>query len=56
MIRDALGETSGFKGATGEITYKDGSHIPDKSVALIEVKDGAFSLIEIVVPETVPEA
>jgi branched-chain amino acid transport system substrate-binding protein len=55
-IRDALGETSGFKGATGEITYKDGSHIPDKSVALIEVKDGAFSLIEIVVPETVPEA
>jgi branched-chain amino acid transport system substrate-binding protein len=55
-IRDALGETSGFKGATGEITYKEGSHIPDKSVALIEVKDGKFNLIKIVVPATVPEA
>jgi branched-chain amino acid transport system substrate-binding protein len=55
-IRDALGETSGFKGATGEITYKEGSHIPDKSVALIEVKDGKFNLIKIVVPTTVPEA
>jgi branched-chain amino acid transport system substrate-binding protein len=55
-IRDALGETKGFKGATGEITYKEGSHIPDKSVALIEVKDGKFNLIKIVVPATVPEA
>jgi branched-chain amino acid transport system substrate-binding protein len=55
-VRDALGATTGFKGATGEITYKDGSHIPDKSVALIEVKDGKFSLIEIVVPAQVPPA
>lgn len=55
-VRDALGATSGFQGATGEISYKDGSHIPDKSVALIEVKDGAFSLIKIVVPTVVPEA
>jgi branched-chain amino acid transport system substrate-binding protein len=55
-VRDALGETEGFKGATGDITYKDGSHIPDKSVALIEVKDGKFNLIKIVVPTTVPPA
>jgi branched-chain amino acid transport system substrate-binding protein len=55
-IRDALEETKGFKGATGEITYSEGSHIPDKSVALIEVKDGKFNLIKIVVPKTVPEA
>ena len=55
-VRDALGETTGFKGATGDISYKDGSHIPDKSVALIEIKDGKFSLIEIVVPEMVPPA
>lgn len=55
-IRDALGETTGFKGATGDISYKEGSHIPDKSVALIEVKDGKFNLIKIVVPTTVPEA
>jgi branched-chain amino acid transport system substrate-binding protein len=55
-IRDSLGLTSGFKGATGDISYKDGSHIPDKSVALIEVKDGKFNLIKIVVPTTVPKA
>ena len=55
-IRDALGQTTGFKGATGEISYKNGSHIPDKSVALIEVKDGKFNLIKIVVPTTVPKA
>jgi branched-chain amino acid transport system substrate-binding protein len=55
-IRDALEETTGFKGATGEISYSEDSHIPDKSVALIEVKDGKFNLIKIVVPKTVPEA
>jgi branched-chain amino acid transport system substrate-binding protein len=55
-IRDALGATQGFKGATGDITYAEGSQIPDKSVALIEVKDGAFNLLKIVVPNTVPEA
>ncbi len=55
-VRDALAATQGFKGATGEITYEPGSRIPSKSVALIEVKDGKFSLIEIVVPRVVPEA
>jgi branched-chain amino acid transport system substrate-binding protein len=55
-VRDALGQTTGFKGATGDISYKDGSHIPDKSVALIEVKDGKFNLIKIVVPTKVPAA
>lgn len=55
-VRDALAATAGFKGATGEITYEAGSRIPSKSVALIEVKDGKFSLIEIVVPRVVPKA
>lgn len=55
-VRDALAATQGFKGATGEISYEPGSRIPSKSVALVEVKDGKFSLIEIVVPRVVPPA
>ena len=55
-VRDALAATQGFKGATGEISYEPGSRIPSKSIALVEVIDGKFSLIEIVVPRVVPPA
>lgn len=55
-VRDALAATQGFKGATGEITYQPGSRIPSKSVALVEIVDGKFSLIEIVVPRVIPPA
>jgi branched-chain amino acid transport system substrate-binding protein len=53
-IRDALAATKGWKGASGEITYPPGERIPSKSVALIEVKDGKFNLLSIVVPEKIP--
>jgi branched-chain amino acid transport system substrate-binding protein len=53
-IRDALAATKGWKGASGEITYPPGERIPSKSVALIEVKDGKFNLLEIVVPNKIP--
>ena len=55
-VRDALAATSGFKAATGEISYKDGSHIPSKSVAIVVTKDGKFELIKTTVPKTVPDA
>ena len=55
-IRDALAATEGFKGATGEITYEEGERIPSKSVALVEIVDQVPTLIEIVVPETIPPA
>jgi branched-chain amino acid transport system substrate-binding protein len=55
-IRDALAATTGFKGATGEISYTKDSHIPTKSVALVEAKDGKFELIKTTVPKTVPKA
>ena len=55
-VRDALGATKGFKGVTGTITYENGSHIPSKSVALIEVKDGKNQLLDVVVPKVVPPA
>jgi branched-chain amino acid transport system substrate-binding protein len=53
-IRDALASTKGWKGASGEITYPPGDRIPSKSVALIEVKDGKFNLLNIVVPAKIP--
>jgi branched-chain amino acid transport system substrate-binding protein len=55
-VREALATTTDFKGVTGTITYANGERIPSKSVALIEVKDGVNTLIEVVVPGTVPPA
>lgn len=55
-IRDALQATDGFVGVTGTITYEEGSRIPNKSVAMIQVVDGENQLLEIVVPENVPPA
>jgi branched-chain amino acid transport system substrate-binding protein len=54
-IRDALAATKGWKGSSGEITYPPGERIPSKSVALIEVKDGKFNLLDVVVPAKIPE-
>ncbi len=55
-VREALGATQGFQGVTGTISYENGSRIPSKSVALIEVKDGKNELLKIVVPKVVPPA
>ena len=55
-VRDALAATQGFEGVTGTVSYEEGSRIPSKSVALIEVVDGENNLLEIVVPEVIPPA
>ncbi len=55
-VREALAATQDFKGVTGTISYAEGSRIPSKSVALIQVVDGTNTLLDIVVPETVPPA
>ncbi len=55
-IRDALGNTEGYEGVTGTISYPDDSRIPRKSVALIQVENGEFTLLKITEPEQVPEA
>ncbi|MDU0332884.1 ABC transporter substrate-binding protein [Paenibacillus sp. MB22_1] len=49
-IRDALNATSGFKTVTGEISYGSG-RVPDKSVTIIEVKDGKFEFRKNITPE-----
>jgi len=55
-IRDALAATQGFQGVTGRISYEPGQRIPSKEVALVEVKDGQFTLLENVTPRAVPPA
>ena len=45
-IAKAIGETSGLAGVTGTITYKDGSHVPMKSVTINTVKNGEFEFVK----------
>lgn len=50
-IRDALAETRGFKGVTGEIGYTRASMVPPKPVSIISVKNGNYTVEEIWQPE-----
>lgn len=51
-IRDALAETRGFKGVTGEISYTRETMVPPKPVSLISVHNGKYTVEEIWKPET----
>ena len=51
-IRDALAETRGFKGVTGEISYTRETMVPPKPVSLISVHNGKYTVEEIWEPET----
>jgi branched-chain amino acid transport system substrate-binding protein len=50
-ILEALRNTSGFKGVTGEISYKNGSRIPNKGVTMVILNDGEIVGSEVVMPE-----
>ena len=50
-ILEALEDTSGFKGVTGEISYQSGGRIPNKNVTMILLTDGEIVGSEIVAPE-----
>lgn len=41
-VRDALAQTKGFAGVTGDISYPAGSGDPVKSAVMIQIKDGQF--------------
>ena len=53
-IKKALEETKNFPGITGSITLSADSHVPQKGVTIIELKDGKYTLGAEVVPEKVP--
>jgi branched-chain amino acid transport system substrate-binding protein len=50
-IRDALAETRGFKGVTGEISYTRANMVPPKPVSIISVKSGEYAVEEIWRPD-----
>jgi branched-chain amino acid transport system substrate-binding protein len=53
-IQEAIQDTKDFPGITGNISYPNGSHVPKKSVTIIAVKDGKFTLAAVLTPEKVP--
>ena len=52
-IKQAIEATKDFPGITGKITFGN-SHIPQKGVTVIAIKDGKFTLATEMVPEKVP--
>jgi branched-chain amino acid transport system substrate-binding protein len=50
-ILEALENTSGFRGVTGEVSYQNGSRIPNKDVTMILMTDGRIGGSEVVAPE-----
>lgn len=53
-IQKAIQDTKDFQGITGNISYPDGSHVPQKGVTIVAVKDGRFTLGAEIVPQNVP--
>lgn len=50
-IQKALTETRGYEAVTGEISYTRESMVPPKPVAIIEVQNGKYELVETWKPE-----
>ncbi|HWQ19102.1 MAG TPA: ABC transporter substrate-binding protein [Methanotrichaceae archaeon] len=53
-IHKAIQETRDFRGITGNISYLNGTHVPQKGVTIIAVKDESFTLGAELVPKAVP--
>ena len=53
-IQKFIQDTKDFRGVTGNISYPNGSHVPQKSVTIVAVKGGRFTLGVEIVPEKVP--
>lgn len=53
-VRTALAATSGFKGVTGIITYRNGSRIPAKSVTIMKINQGRERFVASILPKEIP--
>jgi branched-chain amino acid transport system substrate-binding protein len=54
-IPEGLAQIKDFQGVSGTISYEAGSQVPNKSVAVIEVKDGKFVTVKQITPEYLPD-
>lgn len=55
-VQEALLATKDLPGITGQISFTNGSHVPQKGVTMIKIVGGKFTLAAEVVPEGVPAA
>src|SRR5262245_12768260 len=53
-IQKAIEATKSYPGITGAITFSADSHVPQKGVTIIAIKDSKFTLGDQIVPEKVP--
>jgi len=53
-LLSVINATSGFPGVTGSISYKDGSRVPVKPVALVSARNPQARPIQII-PSWVPK-
>ncbi|MBJ3778474.1 ABC transporter substrate-binding protein [Acuticoccus mangrovi] len=54
-INDAIKEIADLEGITTDsITYKDRGGVPLRNMAMVEIKDGKFTLIKKVMPDYIP--
>ena len=53
-IRDALASTRNFVGVTGSVTYQAGSRVPQKTVTIIAIGNGKYTLAAQLAPRRVP--
>ncbi len=54
-IMAALGELSEVEGSTGTVTMDPETRRSEKTIAVVSVKDGEFTLVDSRTPETVPD-
>ncbi|MCS7241490.1 ABC transporter substrate-binding protein [Candidatus Caldatribacterium sp.] len=54
-IPEGLAQIRDFQGVSGTISYEAGNQVPNKSVAVIEVKNGKFVTIKQVAPAYLPD-
>jgi branched-chain amino acid transport system substrate-binding protein len=53
-LREGLATIHGYDGLTGTISYRNQSQVPDKSVTLMEIKDGTVIVVGERMPQIVP--
>ena len=50
-IKKAIGETTDLPGATGTLSFRNGSHVPTKAVTIMQIDKGQVSFVKQIIPE-----